>query len=75
MSAMYNFLVEENERLRKQLDELKDFLYVTDVTCSHLLQDGDVTSQGSEIVKNLLLLAKELQDKYDKEAKFRGLSS
>lgn len=75
MSVMYNFLVEENERLRKDLDELKDFLYVVDVTCSHLLQDGDVTTQGVDLVKDLLLLAKELQDKYDKETKFRGLDS
>lgn len=75
MSVMYNFVVEENERLQKELDELKDFLYLTEVACSHLLQDGDVTTQGVEIVKNLLLLAKELQDKHDKEVKFRGLSS
>ena len=65
MSIMYNFLVEENERLRKELDELKDFLYVTDVTCSHLLQDGDVTTQGVEVVEKLLLLTKEIQDKYE----------
>lgn len=75
MSVMYNFLIEENERMRKELDDLKDFLYATEVVCSHLLQDGDVTTQGVEIVNNLLLLTKELQDKYDKETKFRGLSS
>ena len=75
MSVMYNFLVEENDRLRKELDDLKDFLYVVNVACSHLLQDGDVDTQGAEVVKNLLLLTKELQDKYDKETKFRGLSS
>lgn len=75
MSVMYNFLVEENDRLRKELDDLKDFLYVVDVACSHLLQDGDVDTQAAEVVKNLLLLTKELQDKYDKETKFRGLSS
>lgn len=75
MSVMYNFLVEENDRLRKELDDLKDFLYVVDVACSHLLQDGDVDIQAAEVVKNLLLLTKELQDKYDKETKFRGLSS
>lgn len=67
MSVMYNFLVEENERLRKELDELKEFLYVVDVVCSHLLQDGDVTNQGVETVKSLLLSTRELQDKYDKK--------
>lgn len=75
MSVMYNFLIEENERLRKEVDELKNFLYVTDVVCSHLLQDGDVTTQGVEAVKSLLLFIRELQDKYDKETKFRGSSS
>lgn len=75
MSVMYNFLIEESDRMRKELDELKQFLYVVDVTCSHLLQDGDVTTQGEESVSRLLSLTKELQDKYDKEAKFRGLSS
>jgi len=75
MSVMYNFLLEENENLKKDLDSLKEFLYVVDVACSHLLQDGDITTQGAEVIKNLLSLAKELQDKYDKETKFRGLST
>lgn len=75
MNMMYNFLVEENERLRKQVDTLKDFLYVTQVTFSHLLQDGDLSTQGVEVVKNLLSLSKELQDKYDKEDKYWRSSS
>jgi len=75
MSVMYNFLLEENENLKKDLDSLKEFLYVVDVACSHLLQDGDITTQGAEVIKNLLSLAKELQNKYDKETKFRGLST
>ena len=65
MSVMYNFLIEENERLRKEVDDLKDFLYATQVVCSHLLQDGDVTTQGVEVVEKLLLLTKEIQDKYE----------
>lgn len=75
MSMMYNFLVEENERLRKELDVFKEFLYVVQVACSHLLQDGDVNKQGEEAINNLLSLAEEMQDKYDKETKFRGLDS
>jgi len=67
MNMMYNFLVDENERLRKEVDTLKDFLYITQVVFSHLLQDGDLTTQGAEAVKNLLSLSKELQEKYDKE--------
>lgn len=67
MNMMYNFLVQENDRLRKEVDTLKDFLYITQVVFSHLLQDGDLTIQGAEAVKNLLSLAKELQEKYDKE--------
>jgi hypothetical protein len=67
MNMMYNFLVDENEKLRKQVDELKNFLYIADVVCSHLLQDGDVTNQGVEAVKSLLLSTRELQDKYDKK--------
>lgn len=67
MNMMYNFLVDENEKLRKQVDELKNFLYIADVVCSHLLQDGDVTNQGVEAIKSLLLSTRELQDKYDKK--------
>ena len=69
MSVMYNFLVEENERLKKQVDELKDFLYVVDTVCCHLIQDGDLTSQGELTIKSLNSYVRELQDKYDKENK------
>ena len=75
MNMMYNFLVEENERLRKELDELKEFLYVVDVACSHFLQDGDVATQGQEVIKSLLSLSKELQDKYVKEDEYWRSSS
>jgi len=67
MSMMYNFLVEENERLRKQIgqiflerEELLEFVNVVQVSTSHLIQDGE----GSDAIKNLLSLAEEIQDKH-----------
>lgn len=67
MSMIHNLLFEENERLRKQLDELVDFVYVVQVACSHLLQDGEVSEEGLQTAKNLFSLTEELQDKYAKE--------
>jgi len=67
MSMMYNFLVEENERLRKQIgqiflerEELLEFVNVVQVSTSHLIQDGE----GNDTIKNLLSLAEEIQDKH-----------
>lgn len=72
MSVLYNFLVEENERLKKQVDELKDFLYVADVVCSHLVQDSDLTIEGEQAIKSFHSYVKELQDKHDKKNKLGG---
>jgi hypothetical protein len=71
MNMMYNFLVEENQRLQKQVDELQNFLYVVQVSCSHLLQDGDVNGEAQQTIKRLLSLTEEMLDKNDKETKFR----
>jgi len=67
MSMMYNFLIEENERLRKQIgqiflerEELLEFVNVVQVSTSHLIQDGE----GNDTIKNLLSLAEEIQDKH-----------
>jgi hypothetical protein len=67
MNMMYNFLVEENERLRKQIgqiflerEELLEFVNVVQVSTSHLIQDGE----GNDTIKNLLSLAEEIQNKH-----------
>ena len=60
MSVMYNFLIEESERLQNQVDELLDFVNIVQVSTSHLIQDGE----GNDVIKNLLSLAEEIQDKH-----------
>ena len=66
MSIMYNFLLEENAKLRKQLDELLLFARVTQVATSHLLQDGDIIGDGIYSVKDLKTLSEELLEKFSK---------
>jgi hypothetical protein len=62
---MYNFLIEESERLQNQVDELLDFVNIVQVSTSHLIQDGE----GNDAIKNLLSLAEEIQDKHGKRIK------
>jgi hypothetical protein len=63
---MYNFLVEENQKLKQQVDELLDFVNVAQVTTSHLIQDGDVTGDGVISTQNLKTLSEELLEKFGK---------
>ena len=65
MNMIYNFLVEENECLRKQNEDLLDFVNVVQVSTSHLIQDGE----GNDTINNLLSLAEEIQDKHGKRTK------
>jgi len=65
MRIVYNFLVEENELLQKQINELLEFVNVVQVSTSHLIQDGE----GNDTIKNLLSLAEEIQNNYGSKIK------
>lgn len=65
MRIVYNFLVEENELLQKQINQLLEFVNVVQVSTSHLIQDGE----GNDTIKNLLSLAEEIQNNYGSKIK------
>ena len=64
MKILYNAVVEENDKLKKQKQELLEFIDSVQVTLSHLLQDGDITENGLNSAENLLQYTEELQEKY-----------
>jgi hypothetical protein len=67
MNMLYNFILEENEKLKKQNKELNDFVNVVEIACSHMLQDADVSGMTAETITGIVSFAKELQDRYGKQ--------
>lgn len=70
MNMMYDFFVQENEKLTKQVEELTNFLNTVKTTCYHLLHDGDVSEQGKQSVNDILRQAEELQEKHHVQKMF-----
>jgi hypothetical protein len=64
MKILYNVVIEENDKLKKQKQELLEFINSVQVTLSHLLQDCDLTESGLTSAENLLQSAEELQNKH-----------
>jgi hypothetical protein len=64
MKILYNAVVEENDKLKKQKQELLEFIDSVQVALSHLLQDGNITESGLTSAENLLQYTDELQEKY-----------
>jgi hypothetical protein len=64
MKILYNVVIEENDKLKKQKQELLEFINSVQVTLSHLLQDGDIMESGLTSAKDLLQSAEELQNKH-----------
>lgn len=64
MKILYNAVIEENDKLKKQKQELLEFINSVQVALSHLLQDGDIMESGLTSAENLLQYAQELQSKH-----------
>ena len=64
MNMLYTLLSDENYKLKKDRNELLEYLNVVQVSLSHLLQDGDIMESGLTSAKNLLQYTEELQNKY-----------
>lgn len=54
MNTLYRLLEQQTEKLRSQNKELLDFVKMTQVIASHLIQDGDVIGYGCQAAQDLL---------------------
>jgi hypothetical protein len=54
MNALYRILEQQAEKLRLQNKELVDFVKMTQVIASHLIQDQDVVGYGRQATQDLL---------------------
>ena len=54
MNALYRILEQQTEKLRLQNKELVDFVKMTQVIASHLIQDQDVVGYGRQATQDLL---------------------
>ena len=64
MNALYRILEQQAEKLRKQNKELIDFVKMTQVIASHLIQDEDVVGYGRQATQDMLDTANRLCNTY-----------
>ena len=64
MNALYRLLELENEKLRKQNEQLVEFVKTTQIVASHLIQDEDVVGYGRQATQDVLDIANQLCNTY-----------
>ena len=64
MNALYRLLELQNEKLRKQNEQLVEFVKMTQVIASHLIQDEDVVGYGRQATQDVLDTANQLCNTY-----------
>ena len=64
MNALYRILEQQAEKLRLQNKELIDFVKMTQVIASHLIQDEDVVGYGRQATQDVLDAANQLCNTY-----------
>lgn len=64
MNTLYRLLELQNEKLRKQNEQLVEFVKMTQVIASHLIQDEDVIGYGRQATQDVLDIANQLCNTY-----------
>jgi hypothetical protein len=64
MKTLYRLLELENEKLRKQNEQLVEFVKTTQIVASHLIQDEDVVGYGRQATQDVLDIANQLCNTY-----------